>query len=295
MRSWFSLCLLLCCAATARAAVTLVDDQGQALTLGAPAVRIIALSPHVAELLFDVGAGGKLVGTVSRSDYPAAARNVALVGDHARLDVERIIALNPDAVVAWGGGNPPLDIERLRQLGVPVLVLEPRHLDDVARHLELLGQLAGTETQARAAAADYRHGLAALRERYAGRSMVTVFYQVWHAPLMTVGGEQIISEVISLCGGQNIFAALRSLAPTVSVESVVMADPALIVTASDQPVAQALANWRAWPMMRAVRIGQLMTISPNNIARATPRLLQGAQEMCEAIEGARAVPWRVSR
>lgn len=292
MRCLLLLCALLVCVTGARAAVTLEDDEGRTLSLAAPAQRIVALAPHVAELLFDAGAGDKLVATVTHSDYPTAALDVPQVGDHTRLDVERIIALQPDAVVAWGGGNPQVVIEHLRELGLPVFVIEPHNLEDVARHLELLGRLAGTEAAARAAAAAYRRELAALRARYAGRSAVTVFYQIWHAPLMTVGGEQIITEVINLCGGRNIFAGLRSLAPTVSVEAVLAADPALIVTTSDKPIAEALSIWRAWPKLRAVRVGQLVTLSPSNLSRATPRLLSGARQMCEAIEGARVVPWR---
>lgn len=289
MKALIALCALLSYALTAQARLVLNDDEGRQLHLNAPAARIVSLAPHVTELLFDAGAGDKLVGMVEYSDYPPAARAVAVVGDHARLDVERIVALRPDLVVAWGGGNSPADIARLRRLGVPVFVIVPHHLDDVARHLELLGQLAGSAAAARPVAAAYRRELAALRKRYADRSPVTVFFQVWHTPLMTVGGDQLISEVIALCGGRNIFAGLRNLAPTVSVEAVLAADPELIVTGSEQPAAEVLANWRAWPQLRAVRTGQLAAIAPDDLHRATPRVLRGARALCETLEGARAV------
>ncbi len=288
MKALLVFCGLIVCALAAQAQVVLTDDEGRQLKLNAPAARIVSLAPHVTELLFDAGAGTKLVGTVEYSDYPPAARAVTVVGDHARLDMERIIALRPDLVVAWGGGNSPADIAGLRRLGVAVFVIVPRHMDDVARHLELLGQLADSAATARPVAADYRRELAALRKRYADRPPVTVFFQVWHTPLMTVGGDQLISEVIALCGGENVFAGLRNLAPTVSVEAVLAADPELIVTGSEQPAAEALTNWRAWPQLRAVRNGQLAAIAPDDLHRATPRILRGAQALCEIMEDTRA-------
>jgi len=284
-RCLFALCL--CLVAATADALTLLDDERHALTLSSPAQRIVSLAPHVTELLFDIGVGNRVVGTVNRSDYPAAARAVPRISDNGRLDMERVLALQADVIVAWGGGNPPADLARLRQLGQKIFVIAPHRLDDVARHLEMLGALTGTDDAARRAAADYRRALAALREQYAARASVSVFYQVWQTPLMTVGGDQYISEAIALCGGRNIFAQLGTLAPAVSVEAVLAADPAVIITASEQPADVVLAAWRAWPQLAAVRNGQLLTLDTDELARPTPEIVHGVRRLCELIDGAR--------
>ena len=286
MRVWLILVLGLWSAAAA--ALSVQDDEHTTLTLAAPAKRIVSIAPHLTELLFDIGAGARVVGTVNYSNYPATARAVPLVGDNGRLDFERILGLKPDVVVVWGGGTPSADDARLRQLGLPVFVIAPHRLEDIARHLELLGVVTGLEGNAQRAAAAYRHDLADLRRRYAGRAPVSVFYQVWQTPLMTIGGGQIINEVIELCGGRNIFAALPTLAPTVAVEAVLAANPDVIITSSEQPAAAALAAWKKWPQLRAVRTGQLLTISGDDMARATPQLLHGARRLCELLDAARA-------
>jgi len=273
--------------AALRAEITLHDDRGRDLTLERPAQRIVSLAPHLTELLFAAGAGATLVGTAALSDYPPPARDIPVIGDSAAIDVERIMALKPDVVLAWMSGNPPAEIARLEQLGLRVFATEPRSLAVIADDIALLGRLAGTERTAAAAAAQFRGDVAALRREYQGRRKVSVFYQVWHEPLMTVNGNQVISEVIDLCGGRNIFAGLKTLVPSVSLEAVLAADPEAIVTTSEQPAAQALGIWRRWTQMRAVRNGNLLVIPPDEISRPTPRLLIGARRLCEQLDRVR--------
>jgi len=273
--------------AALRAEITLHDDRGRDLTLERPAQRIVSLAPHLTELLFAAGAGAMLVGTAALSDYPPPARDIPVIGDSAAIDVERIMALKPDVVLARMSGNPPAEIARLEQLGLRVFATEPRSLAVIADDIALLGRLAGTERTAAAAAAQFRGDVAALRREYQGRRKVSVFYQVWHEPLMTVNGNQVISEVIDLCGGRNIFAGLKTLVPSVSLEAVLAADPEAIVTTSEQPAAQALGIWRRWTQMRAVRNGNLLVIPPDEISRPTPRLLIGARRLCEQLDRVR--------
>ena len=273
--------------AALRAEITLHDDRGRDLVLERPAQRIVSLAPHLTELLFAAGAGATLVGTAALSDYPPQARDIPVIGDSAAIDVERIMALKPDVVLAWMSGNPPAEVARLEQLGLRVFATEPRSLAVIADDIALLGRLAGTERTAVAAAAQFRGDVAALRREYQGRRKVSVFYQVWHEPLMTVNGNQVISEVIDLCGGRNIFAGLKTLVPSVSLEAVLAADPEAIVTTSEQPAAQALGIWRRWTQMRAVRNGNLLVISPDEISRPTPRLLNGARRLCEQLDRVR--------
>jgi iron complex transport system substrate-binding protein len=274
-------------AAALRAAIALHDDRGREVVLQNPAQRIVSLAPHLTELLFAAGAGAKLVGTAALSDYPPQARAIPVIGDSAAIDVERIMALKPDLVLAWMSGNPPAEIAKLEQLDIRVFVTEPRSLEVIADDIAVLGRLAGTERTADAAAAQFRGDVAALRREYQGRRKVSVFYQVWHEPLMTVNGNQVISEVIGLCGGRNVFAGLKALVPSVSLESVLAADPEAIVTTSEQPAAQALDSWRRWTHMRAVRSGNLLVIPPDEISRPTPRLLNGARRLCAQLDHVR--------
>jgi len=272
-------------ARAAAAAPSVVDDAGHTVTLAAPAQRVVSLAPHATELIYAAGGGARLVGTVSYSDYPDAAKQVPRVGDSRALDLERIAALKPDLIVVWQDGNADQQIDRLRALHIPLFVSEPRHLDDIATSLTRLGVLLGTSPVANAAAQAFRGDVAQLRARYASRAPVSVFFEVWNRPLMTLNGEHIISDVIRLCGGRNVFAALKPLVPTVSMEAVLAANPAAIVTASASP--DALESWHAWPTLTAVKRGDLFTIDGDLITRPAPRIVQGAAQLCADLDRAR--------
>jgi iron complex transport system substrate-binding protein len=286
-------CLLAAVLALGSAAVgaeiRLTDDSGRSVTLKQPAQRIISLTPHMTELLFAAGAGGHVVGTVEYSNYPLAAQRIARIGDSAQLDLERIVALKPDLIVVWQYGNAQRQLEKLLRLGIPVYYNEPRRLSDIARAIEQLGQLAGTESVARPAARAFVAREAGLRQRYAGRAQVTVFYQIWDKPLMTVNGDHLISDVIRLCGGRNVFASLKLLTPEISIEAVLAADPEAIggVTA-EAGQAGNLDGWKNWPRLQAAARDNLFVIHADLISRNTPRILDGAQEMCEQLDAARA-------
>jgi len=281
--------LLLLGVAGVRAEVSVSDDTGREVRLARPAQRIVSLAPHITELLFSAGAGDRLVGAVDFSDWPPAAKQLPRVGAYNAVDMERILALRPDLVVAWASGNPPALIERLRGLGLTVFLSEPRELEDVAGNLERLGRLAGTEATAQAAADAFRRRLQALRERYSARAPVSVFYQIWFRPLMTVNGEHLISKVIRLCGGRNVFADLPALVPKLDMEAVLAADPQAIVAGVREPGDEAWqADWRRWPQLRAVREGHLISLPADLMQRHTVRILDGAGQLCAALERVRA-------
>jgi iron complex transport system substrate-binding protein len=275
------------------AAITVTDDSGATVTLAAPAQRVISLAPHVTELIYAAGGGSRLVGAVSYSDYPPEAKQIPRVGDNKALDLERIAALKPDLIVVWRHGNAQAQLEQLRALHIPLFFSEPHQLDDVAQTLTKLGALLGTPEIADAAASRYRQDIAALRARYANRPPVSVFYQVWDQPLMTLNGTHMVSGVITLCGGRNVFAKLEPLVPTVSTEAVLAANPEAIFTASagatkpDKPLPQ-LDRWRAWPSLTAVARNNLFAIDGDLIDRPTPRIAQGAAQLCADLEMARS-------
>lgn len=275
--------------AWAHAGIVVSDDLGTRLRLERPAQRIITLAPHLTETLFAAGAGERLIGAVAFSDYPEAAKKAASVGGYSQLDLEAITALKPDLIIAWHSGNAPKHIDKLRALGLPVYVSQPQHIDDIASEIERLGLLAGSETTARMAAKNFRERLLQLRQRYADRPPVRTFYQVWNQPLTTVGGRQIISDVIRLCGGENVFSRLESLAPTLSEEAVLAANPEVIVASGmDAARPEWLDRWRRWGSLLAVTRDNLFFVPPDLIQRHTPRLLDGAEQLCRQLETARS-------
>lgn len=284
------LALLLCVLALPlpAAALQVTDDRGVRVDLPGPARRIISLAPHITELLYAAGAGERIVGAVEYSDYPEAAKRLPRVGDTRALDLERVIALKPDLVIVWLSGSPQTQLDVLTALGLPLYYNEPRQLDQIAGTLERFGELAGTTDAARLAAREFRSRLAELRARYRGRDLVSVFHQIWEQPLMTVNGEHLISHVLRLCGGRNVFADLRPLAPHVVAEAVLERDPEVIGAAGlSGPQEAGLGQWFAWPQLRAIARGNVYVVDPDLISQHAPRILDGAEQICAALDGAR--------
>jgi iron complex transport system substrate-binding protein len=273
MLLWLPLC--------AGAALTLTDDSGRTLHLAHVPQRIVALAPNITELLFAVGAGAQVVGADSFSDYPQQARRLPRIGDASRINFERIVALHPDLVVGWRGGNRSADLHAIRQLGLPLLLTDAHRLSDVARLLRLLGSASGHAGHGESAAREFERRLAALRARYAGAKPQRVFYQIWDRPLMTIGGKHWIDDALSLCGGRNIFADLDAASPVVSLEAVLARAPEVIVSASDAPDNRAM--WQGFAQLPAVRRGAFIRLDADDLHRPTPRVLDGVAALCAAL------------
>lgn len=271
-----------------KAAVQAMDDAGRLVRLEQPAQRIVSLSPHATELLFAAGAGDRVVAVSEYSDWPPAARGLPRVGSGAGLNVEAIVAQQPDLVVAWLSGNAKPQLHQLETFDVNIFYSEPRDIGGIADNLLALGRLAGSEEKAQQAARTFREGVQALRLRYAGRRPVTVFYQIWEQPLMTVNGEHLISHWLRLCGAENIFSGLPDLAPTVDLEAVLKADPEVLIAGRHPGKSDHWeTRWRKWKGLQAVRNGHLYTVPADMLERQTPRALQAARELCEHIDQAR--------
>ncbi len=286
---FFTLTATIAVLANAHAELVFKDDSGHEIRLKAPAKRIITLAPHATELLYAAGAGDRLIGTVEYSDFPPAAKKIPRVGSYDRFDLEAISALKPDLIIAWETGNPAAQVDKLKALGLTVYVTQPNRMEDVAGQLERFGRLAGTEATADAAAAQFRQRLETLRRNNSGKPKIRVFYQIWITPLMTVGGPQIITSAIQLCGGENVFGHLAQMAPTVSVEAVLAADPeAIVATGMGDARPEWLNDWNKWPRMTAVKRGNLFHIHPDLMQRHTPRILDGAEKLCADLDVARS-------
>lgn len=269
------------------APVRVTDDSGQVVSLPAPAKRIIALSPQLLELSAAAGASKQVVARIQGTDDVPWARSLPIVGDAFALNLEAIVRLEPDLILAWQSGTPPREAARLKALGIPIYWSQANTFESLASTVSRIGELAGTQKQARRWVRDFNARLAAIEQRYAAQKpAVRVFYEVWNQPLITVGGKQLISQAITLCGGRNVFGALSVLAPTIGLEAVLQADPQLIVTASPQ-AAQWLQAWKRFPQLSAVRHDQLVALSPNALPRMGVDVLDGVQQLCNAVSTAR--------
>jgi iron complex transport system substrate-binding protein len=256
--------------------------------------RVVTLAPNLTELVFAAGAGDLLVGVSAYSDFPPAASDLPVVGDAFAIDRETLILLKPDLVLAWEGGTPAHIVDELRGSGLRVEVIRTRTLHDVSSTLRRIGHLTGYVETARAAAENFANGIDRVTKAGSGREDIRVFYQVSARPLYTVSGEHYVSELISRCGGSNVFADLDELAPAVDIESVVARDPEVILASTDAGE-DALEVWQRWPNMAANRFGNHFLMPADEIGRATPRLVVAAQAVCEALDSAREKLYERSR
>lgn len=274
---------------TCQAEILLYDDLNHEIRLQKPVQRIISLTPHITELLFTAGAGDKIIGTVSHSDYPEAAKTIPRIGDAASVDIEKIIALNPDVIIVWATGTSHSILENLHQLNFPLYYSEARTLEQIALSLTKLGKLADTESVARGNSNVFLTQMNSLKQMYSKKDPVNVFYQFWYQPIFTINKNHLINDVIKLCGGRNIFSGLASLTPIVDIESVLAGNPDVIIASgqtSSPP--QWLDKWNTWPEINAVKYEQLYSIPPDFLLRHTLRILKGATLMCEYIDKARS-------
>lgn len=280
--------ILALAAANSHAAVSVTDDSGHVVTLARSAQRIVSMSPHVTEMLFAAGGGARIVGTSAFSDYPPEAARIPQVGGASSIDIERIAALKPDLIIVWQSGNTARQLQQLRELGIPMFYSEPVRLDDVATTLLRFGQLLGTEKTAQAAAGAYRARIAELGASYGRRAPVRVFYQVWDKPLYTLSDSSIVSDAIRLCGGANVFGALKVKAPAVSVEAVLQENPEVIFGGDQHDPADAGLNlWKPYTTLTAVQRGNLFHLGGELLTRAGPRMSQGVADLCEKLALAR--------
>ena len=260
-------------------AVEARDSEGRLVSLAEPAQRIVALAPHVVENLYSIGAGDQIVGAVQYSDYPGAARDIPRVGGVGSISLERIIAADPDLVIAWGSGTSPQLRAALERLGKPVFVDEIRSLEELARQFRALGTLTG-HADAALVAAESVHAALSATETIAAETREeasrAVFLQIWDEPLQSVGGDHLLSEVIHRCGGHSISRDLPGLAPLVSLERVLAADPALIIVENETQA----EHWQRWPQLQAVRGDGILVIHADFLHRPTLRLLEGMATIC---------------
>lgn len=270
-------------AVTAQASVDLDQADGSGLTLEFPARSLVTLSPHLTELVFAAGAGKQIAATVEFSEFPAGAIDIPRIGDAFRLDIEQIVALRPELVIAWDSGNPRAAVQQLRSLGIPVWSVEIREPEEIADIIEAIGRATGHLESASQAALDFRTRLAGLASRYRDAEPMDYFYQVDARPLFTINGDHLISKGLASCGGHNIFQNEQGLAFQVAYESVIVANPDAMFAPWLEGDNDPLAAWRKWPGIQAVQQDALFLLNADKISRATPRLLDSLEMACKLL------------
>lgn len=283
-----TLCLFFLVVFPARAGIVLDQADGSELVFEQPARKVITLAPNLAELMFAAGAGDLVVATVEYSDYPKCAATLPRIGDAFRFDLERIVSIKPDLVIGWQSGNPEAALNNLEDLGLRVWRTEIRNPEGIAEVMEQMGRATGRTVAGRHPSNEFRERLARLRTENAGKSRLRYFYQVAERPLFTINGDHLISQGLSVCGAENVFGSLPALAPQISHEAVLLADPDVLVAPRlpDQP--DPLMAWRSWPRLRAVQSNFLVYLPADQISRATPRLLDSIELACTLLDGFRS-------
>ena len=282
--------LILFFAHNSLAAIEVIDDNGDKLTIANAAQRIISLSPNTTEILFHIGAGEKIVGADEYSNYPQAANKIVRVNNHAAANYELILSLKPDLVIAWQSGNGEKIISRIRELNIPVFVVETASLEDIPDLYRRLGQLSGYADQANTQAEKFSQRLNQLRKSFSSKKDIRVFYQIWNEPLMTLNGDHMVTDMIELCGGINVFSDAAALVPYVNIESVVAANPQIIISGGNNKSDLLDSGfWRKWSGISAVKNQHLYAIPSDLLQRHSDRILDGTGLMCEYIDLVRSI------
>ena len=271
------------------AEVVVVDDNGQQIKLAVPAKRIVSLAPNITEVLFHIGAGEKIVGADEYSNYPEEAKDILRVNNHAAANYELILSLEPDLVIAWQSGNGNKIIDPLRKLGIPVFVVETNKMDAIPSLFRRFGKLSGHGDQAEQRAHEFSRRLQELRAAQVGKSVIKVFYQIWDEPLITLNGEHMVSDIINLCGGVNVFSDAIPLVPYVNIETVVAADPEVIIAGGSREERPAwFERWQKWSGISAVINQHIYLIPSDLMQRHSARILDGMELMCAHLDSARS-------
>ena len=262
-----------------------VDDHSPE-TRG-PAQRVVTFAPHLAEMVFAVGAGERLVGVSAWSDFPAAVQSLPQVGDAFTVDQEQLSLLQPDLLLVWESGMPAHTVDELRRRGYQVESIRTRSLADIVVAMRRIGELTGHVDSAERAVSEFNATIDALQVQYGDASPISVFFQVSTRPLYTINREHFISEIIEVCGGRNVFADIEGFAPSVDIEAVLDRDPEVMLAGANVGD-DAFTEWDRWPQLAANRLGNRFLLPDETIGRPSPRLAQAARSLCDALDNARA-------
>lgn len=249
--------------------------------------RIITLSPHLTEMVFSAGAGKNLVGVAEYSDYPEAANKIPRIGGYEQINYEKILSLKPDLILVWKKGNRYQDIQRLKQLGFELLEFDSQTIESIPHDIEKIGEIMGTQKESKKISQRLSAQITQLNSQYQTTTPMTVFYQVWSKPIITIGGKQFISEALQLCGAKNIFDDQKALSPSVSLEAIIARNPQLILLGGEKQIQQGWkAFWQKYPQITAVQQNKIILLNSDLFQRPTARLINALPQLCAKIHSA---------
>lgn len=267
------------------------SDKGvnKANLIDAPKPRIIALAPHIVEMLFDIGAGAQIIATTEHADYPIAAEKIPRIGSSLRIQLERVIELQPDLIIAWKSGNPSDDLARIKQLGFNVVYSQPDSFDDVAKELRLFGELSGHSEQAERVAVKFLADLANIKKRYSQKKPLTGFYEVWSRPLTTIAKGSWPQQFLDICSISNPFYQAQARYPQVNIEQLLQTNVDIIIQPlSENQTAKTGYTWEQWPILTAVKHQQIIKLDADVVHRMTTRSLHALTDLCQQADKSRA-------
>lgn len=265
------------------ASIKVTDDAGEEVALAAPAARVVSLAPANTEIAFAIGAGDRMVAGTSYDDYPEAAKGLAKIGDFANPSVEKIVAFEPDLVLAAGGIQEGLR-SRLEKLGMEVYVIDPATYEGVVEDVRELGLLMGVSDRAGQVAQAMEDAAAAVAAKVGTLERPVTFVEIYSKPLMTAGSGTFIDDLVTLAGGTNLGASAGEGYPYYNSETLVDEDPAVYIAVSGaQSTPGQIARRSGYAGLSAVKNGRVYVIDDNLIARPGPRLADGLELLAKMI------------
>lgn len=268
------------------------DDQGQTWRLPEPLpTRWVVLGPHLVDMLTAIGASKHIVGV--QDDHPIPGRyetslsGHAVVGQSGSISEERVRVLRPDIVVFWPTGLSPVQQQRLKRLGIPLLAIAPKNLDDIPERLRWLGALSGLTENANKIADKEAAALNTAREQYAKGPRLRGFYQVWQQPLFSLSRHHLVSQAMATCGVDSIVPPGTIEAPVLNTEAVLKARTNIILVSRDE-LAQAQVFWRRFSKLPAVRENAIVGVDDYALTRPGLSLLRAIPSLCKTVS-----PWRI--
>ena len=277
---WLSSLALIICMPIQATADTVVDQLERRVVVPDDPRRVISLAPSITEIVYALEQGDRLKGVTRCSDYPREATKLPRIGYYVRLDIERIVALNPDLCIATKDGNPKAIIARLESLKIPVYVVNPHDLDTILETILEIGTILNAGERAKTLATRMHTRIQRVKSRVAQVNYrPRVFFQIGISPIVSAGTDTFIHELIELAGGINL-AQGRLAYPRFSREQVLALEPEVFIITSMSRQAvfeQVKAEWRRWPNIPAVRDERIFLVDSDLFDRPSPRLVSGLE------------------
>jgi len=267
---------------------TLAQPMNKAITNIQAKPSIIALSPHIVEMLYDIGAGTQIIGTTEYSDYPIAAKGIPRIGNYLGIQIERVIELKPDLIIAWKSGSPSSDLAKLKQLGFTIVYSQPNSFEDLAKEMVKFGELTGNAVQGKAQADNFLLQLKQIKNKYKNTPLITAFYELWSTPLTTIAKSSWPQQYLNICKVHNPFEDVSTPYPQINIEQLLQMNIDIIIQPQSSNQSSKLGfNWQDWPLIPAVKNKNIIHPNADAMHRMTKRSLNELKKLCATVDNIR--------